>query len=88
MKRISVAIEGKAFVVRVPIQEGKLSKSGMNKIIATSHGMVATNLIVEDQPVIVNLNAFIRVDEDEEVDEEEPAKEATGMKKSNRKKKK
>ena len=36
------------------------SKSGKTLVVASTHGNLATNAIVDDKPIVIGLNAYIR----------------------------
>ena len=50
----------KSLVITIPLQAPSESKSGKTLLVATTHGAVATSITVQDKPVIVSLNAYIR----------------------------
>lgn len=47
-------------IITIPLQTPTLSASGKTKIVATSHGNLATTATVEGKPVIVGINAWIK----------------------------
>jgi hypothetical protein len=57
---MKVKIENKNLVITIPLQTPSESKSGKTLLVATTHGAVATAVTVNDKPVIVSLNAYIR----------------------------
>lgn len=52
----------KSLVITIPLQAPSESKSGKTLLVATTHGAVATNVTIQDRPVIVSLNAYIKPD--------------------------
>lgn len=53
-------IEGKELVIRVPLNPTPVvSASGKTLVVASSHGNQKTDALVNDQPVIVGVNAYI-----------------------------
>lgn len=53
-------VEGKNLVVTIPLQDPTESKSGKTLVVASTHGNQATGITVQDQPLILGLNAYIR----------------------------
>lgn len=57
---LSVKIEGKVLVVRIPMQEPTASASGKTLVVATTHGNVDTGVQHPDGGTIkLGLNAYI-----------------------------
>ena len=57
MKAIS---EGNELVIRLPLHRSPVpSSSGKTLVIASSHGNRTTEAIVNGQPVIVGVNAYV-----------------------------
>ncbi len=61
---MKVKIENKQLVITIPLTAPTESKSGKSLLVATTHGAVATGVMIQDRPVIVSLNAYLRVDKD------------------------
>jgi hypothetical protein len=59
-RKTLVSKDGDMLSVQVRFQQPKLSKTGKTRIVATTHGPFTTNLELEGQPIVVNLNAFRR----------------------------
>lgn len=59
--KVSIVKEGNIDVLRIemPLQNPAPSKTGKSLIVATTSGIVKTNLEVAGKPVSVGLNAFI-----------------------------
>lgn len=57
---MKVTIEGKELVIRIPMCDPRPSSSGKTLVVATSSGNVTTTAIVNGQPVIIGLNAYIK----------------------------
>lgn len=53
-------IEKNHLIVKIPLQKPAPSKSGKTKIVATTNGFVVTDASVNDKPVHISLNAFIK----------------------------
>jgi hypothetical protein len=47
--------------VTIPLQEAKASASGKTLVIASTHGNQATGINMDGRPVILGLNAYLRV---------------------------
>ena len=52
--------ESKTLTLVLDLQEPTPSASGKTLVIATTHGNVPTDVQVNDKPVIVGVNAYIR----------------------------
>ena len=58
---LEAKIEGKKLVITVDLEGPPVpSKSGKTLVVASSRGNAPTAAIVDGQPVIVGLNAYIR----------------------------
>jgi len=57
---IVAEIVGNELVIRLPLQSPAPSASGKTLVVASSHGNVATTAVVNGQPVIIGVNAYIR----------------------------
>ena len=53
-------IKGNQLIITIDMQEPAPSASGKTKVVASTHGNVATTATVNGKPVIVGLNAYIR----------------------------
>jgi len=57
---LKATIEGNDLVIRVPLNASPIpSSSGKTLVIASSHGNQKTEALVNDQAVIVGVNAYI-----------------------------
>ena len=56
---MKVTIEKDELVVRIPIAPGP-SSTGKTILIATTHGYIQTELLYDNKPVVVSLNAYIK----------------------------
>jgi len=57
---LTATIEGNDLVIRVPLNATPvLSSTGKSLVIATSHGNQKTKAMVNGQPVVVGVNAYI-----------------------------
>ena len=57
---LKATIEGKELVIRVPLNATPVvSSTGKTLVQASSHGNQKTEAVVNDQPVIVGVNAYI-----------------------------
>jgi hypothetical protein len=53
-------IEGKKLIVTVDLQTPAPSASGKTLVVASSRGNVATTAVIDGQPIVIGLNAYIR----------------------------
>lgn len=53
-------IKGKVLVVEIDLETPRPSASGKTLVVASSHGNVATTAVINGQPVVIGLNAYIR----------------------------
>ena len=53
-------IKGKTLVVEIDLETPRPSATGKTLVVASTHGNVATTAIVNGQPVVIGLNAYIR----------------------------
>jgi hypothetical protein len=57
---VKVTIENGELVIRLPLNNPPvLSSSGKTLVIASSHGNRPTSAVVDGQPVVVGINAYI-----------------------------
>jgi hypothetical protein len=57
---VKATIENGELVIRLPLNKTPvLSSSGKTLVVATSHGNQPTEAVVNGQPVIVGVNAYI-----------------------------
>ena len=56
---MKVEIKGNKITIELDIDKHP-SKSGKTTVVASSHGNQATAAIVDGQPVVVGVNAYIR----------------------------
>ena len=57
---MEVKIENGKLIVTIELQKPTPSASGKTLVVATTHGNVVTECIVEGKPVVIGLNAYIR----------------------------
>jgi hypothetical protein len=58
---MNVKIENGNLVITIPVNPTPvLSATGKTKIVASSHGNMATTAVVDGKPVIVGVNAYIK----------------------------
>ena len=61
---MTAEIKGKNLVITIALQTPAVSKGKAgNLLVATSHGNQATNVTINNKPVIVGLNAYIKPDD-------------------------
>ena len=53
-------IENGKLTIVIDLQEPTPSASGKTLVVATTHGNVATECIVDGKPVTIGLNAYIK----------------------------
>lgn len=52
-------IDGK-LIITIELQKPTPSASGKTLVVATSHGNVVTDCIIDGKPVVVGLNAYVK----------------------------
>lgn len=57
---MQVTIENNELVIRMPLEEPRPSSSGKTMIVATTGGNIQTGVKVNDKPVYLGLNAYIK----------------------------
>ena len=58
---MTVTIEGNELVIRIPVNPNPTpSKSDKTLIVASSHGPVTTDCMIDGKPVVVGLNAYVK----------------------------
>jgi hypothetical protein len=58
---MKVTIEGGELVIRLPLHNPPVpSSSGKSLVVATTHGNQQTEAMVNGQPVVLGVNAYIR----------------------------
>jgi hypothetical protein len=58
---MKATIEGNELVIRLPLNKSPvLSSSGKTLVVASTHGNRTTEAVVNGQPVIVGVNAYIQ----------------------------
>jgi hypothetical protein len=58
---VKATIEGDELVIRLPLNRSPVpSSSGKTLVIASTHGNRTTEAVVNGQPVIVGVNAYIQ----------------------------
>ena len=57
---MKVTIEGKELVIRIALQEPTPSATGKTLVVASSHGNQPTAAVINGQPIVIGLNAYIR----------------------------
>ena len=57
---MQVTIENGCLVIRLQIEQPRRSASGKTLVVASTHGNVATNAVINGKPVTVGVNAYIK----------------------------
>ncbi|MEI7812124.1 MAG: hypothetical protein WCJ01_06815 [Ignavibacteria bacterium] len=57
---MEVKIENGKLIISIDLQEPTLSASGKTLVVATTHGNMATQCIIDGKNVIIGLNAYIK----------------------------
>ena len=57
---MEVKIENDKLVITIELQKSTPSASGKTLVVATTHGNVVTDCIIDGKPVVVGLNAYIK----------------------------
>ena len=61
MNTIEVKIDNGRLVISLPLNaQPAPSASGKTLVVASTHGNIATTAVVNGQPVVVGVNAYIR----------------------------
>lgn len=58
--KVEFGKDKKSLVITINLQAPSESKSGKTLLVATTHGAQATSITIQDRPVIVSLNAYIK----------------------------
>jgi len=53
-------IENGKLIIIIDLQEPTPSASGKTLVVATTHGNVTTDCVIDGKPVVVGLNAYIK----------------------------
>jgi hypothetical protein len=57
---LNVKIENGKLFIEIDLQEPTPSSSGKTLVVATTHGNVVTDVVVDGKPVVIGLNAYIK----------------------------
>ena len=57
---MEVKIDNGKLVIMIDLQEPTPSASGKTLVVATTHGNVVTECVIDGKPVVVGLNAYIK----------------------------
>jgi hypothetical protein len=57
---MEVKIENGKLIISIELQKPTPSKSGKTLVVATTHGNVTTDCVIDGKPVVVGLNAYIK----------------------------
>ena len=57
---MEVKIDNGKLVIIIELQEPTPSASGKTLVVATTHGNVTTDCVIDGKPVVVGLNAYIK----------------------------
>lgn len=57
---VTATVEGAELVIRIDLQKPQPSASGKTLVVASTRGNVATKAVVDGQPIVVGVNAYIR----------------------------
>jgi hypothetical protein len=53
-------VKGGKLIIEIDLQEPAPSASGKTLVVASSHGNQATTAMINGQPIVIGLNAYIR----------------------------
>ena len=53
-------IEDGKLIIKIDLQEPTPSASGKTLVVATTHGNVVTECVINGKPVVIGLNAYIK----------------------------
>ena len=60
---MDVKITADTIIITLPILKPlKESKSGKSLVVATTHGNIATSATLQNKPVVIGVNAYIKAD--------------------------
>jgi len=57
---MEVKIENGKLIISIDMQTPTPSASGKTLVIATTHGNVKTDCVIDGKPVVIGLNAYIK----------------------------
>ncbi len=57
---MEVTIKDGKLVIEIDLQEPTPSSSGKTLVVASTHGNMVTNAMINGKPVIIGLNAYIK----------------------------
>ncbi len=57
---MEVKIENGKLIISIELQTPAPSASGKTLVVASTHGNMATQCIIDGKPVIIGLNAYIK----------------------------
>ncbi len=57
---MEVKIENGKLIISIELQEPTPSASGKTLVVATTHGNVVTECVIDGKPVVIGLNAYIK----------------------------
>ncbi|HCY77712.1 MAG TPA: hypothetical protein DHV28_17510 [Ignavibacteriales bacterium] len=57
---MEVKIENGKLIISIDMQTPTPSASGKTLMVATTHGNVTTDCVIDGKPVVVGLNAYIK----------------------------
>ncbi len=57
---MDVKIENGKLVISIELQDPTPSASGKTLVVATTHGNMATDLLIDGKKVVIGLNAYIK----------------------------
>jgi hypothetical protein len=57
---MEVKIENGKLIISIELQKPTPSASGKSLVVATTHGNVTTDCVIDGKPVVVGLNAYIK----------------------------
>ena len=57
---MEVKIEDGKLIISIELQKPTPSSSGKTLVVATTHGNVVTECMIEGKPVVVGVNAYIK----------------------------
>lgn len=57
---LTAEIKNNNLVITIPMQTPTPSASGKTLVVASSHGNTPTTVLIDGQPVVVGVNAYIR----------------------------
>lgn len=60
MADVSVKVEKDRIVISLPLQSPTPSASGKTLVVASTHGNMTTQAVIDGKPIVIGVNAYIK----------------------------